>query len=225
MNTPAINQFQSSINVSVPLFPGMLRKNDAIFLYGAAMEKKPVIVSYEQDFIEVVHGPSCKIADEIQVDTCTNDNVLIIERRGGGGTVVLSPGMCITTITGIREDLDALGIFHRIHSAMIQLLEKLGIQGLGQQGISDITINGQKILGSSLYLGTKPPYYYYQSSLMVSSDIHLLNRYLKHPPKEPDYRNNRSHGSFCTTLLAKGYTINAKTICKLFEEELFYLLR
>jgi lipoate---protein ligase len=225
MNTGISKQHLNETNtVSVPFFPGILRKNDALFLYGAT-QKKPSVVSYEQELIEVVHGPSCRIDDEIQVNTCTKSSVPICERRGGGGTVVLSPGMCITIITGTRENLNALGIFNRIHSAMIKLLEQQGIKKLNQQGISDVTIDGQKILGSSLYLGTKPACYYYQSSLMVSSDIHLLNQYLKYPPKEPDYRNSRPHDSFCTTLHAQGYMVPANTICRLFETTLPDLLR
>lgn len=224
MNTELSKVNLNETTIAIPFFPGILRKNDALFLYGAT-QRKPSVVSYQQEFTEVVHGPSCKIDDEIQVNMCTNNNIPICERRGGGGTVILSPGMCITIITGTRDNRDALSIFKRIHSAMIELLEQLGIKKLKQQGISDITIDGQKILGSSLYLGTRPTNYYYQSSLMVSSDINLLNQYLKYPPKEPDYRNSRPHDSFCTTLLAQGYTISAPAICRLFETTLPDLLR
>ncbi len=204
----------------IPVFPGDLKKNDALFLYGAIEGEKNFVFSYEQETSEVVHGPSCKIQNEIDVDKCAIDGVPVIERRGGGGTVVLSKGMCIIIIVGFRRDRTALPIFREIHAAMISILKSEGIDKLEQQGISDITLDNKKILGSSLYLGTKPPLYYYQSCLMVSSEIGLLGRYLKHPPREPEYRKSRSHDSFCTTLLRAGHVLSPSAICSLFNSRL-----
>jgi lipoate-protein ligase A len=211
---------EKSDNFNMPIFPGDLKKNDAIFLYGAMQKKKPFVFSYEQNTCEIVHGPSCKVLNEIHTDNCNAENVPIIERRGGGGTVVLSKGMCVLVVVGFRDGRHALPIFDSIHRAMITLLEQCGIKNLKQQGISDITIDDHKILGSSLYLGSKPQLYYYQSCLMVSSDIGLLNHYLKHPPKEPAYRNSRGHDSFCTTLHNEGYSLSVQTLCSLFRERL-----
>ncbi len=209
---------------SIPIFPGTLRKNDAIFLYGAAQNAKPFIFTYEQAACEIVHGPSCNVQKEIKVNNCLEDGVPVIERRGGGGTVVLSNGMCITIAVGHRADRNALPIFGAIHSGMISLLEANGVKGLQQQGISDITIDNKKILGSSLYLGTKPPLFYYQSCLMVCSDLNHLDRYLKHPPREPEYRNNRVHSAFCTTLHKAGYKMPTEKICTLFRDNLARLV-
>ena len=209
-----------SEHLCMPIFPGELKKNDAIFLYGAMQEKKPFVFSYPQNVCEIVHGPSCIVSKEIHTDNCKTENVPVLERRGGGGTVVLSTGMCILIVVGFRDGRHALPIFDSIHRSMISLLELCGIKNLKQQGTSDITINDHKILGSSLYLGSKPQLYYYQSCLMVSSDIELLNRYLKHPPREPDYRKSRGHDSFCTTLHKAGFCVPVETISSLFRERL-----
>jgi lipoate---protein ligase len=211
---------EKSENISMPVFPGELKKNDAVFLYGAIQQKKPFVFSYTQEACEIVHGPSCIVPDEIHIANCKAESVPVIERRGGGGTVVLSKGMCILIAVGFRDGRHALPIFNSIHSSLIKLLESFGIKNLKQQGTSDITINDHKILGSSLYLGSKPQLYYYQSCLMVSSDIHLLNRYLKHPPREPDYRKSREHNSFCTTLDNAGYSVPVQELSSLFSEKL-----
>jgi lipoate---protein ligase len=221
MSSPDLAEYSEKAGYrGIPIFPGDLKKNDALFLYGAMQKKQPFVFCYGQDICEVVHGPSCIIPNEIYIDNCDFANVPILERRGGGGTVVLSEGMSIIVVVGFRNGRHALPIFNSIHHAMILLLDRYGIKNLEQQGISDITINNSKILGSSLYLGSKPQLYYYQSCLMVSSEIELLNRYLKHPPREPDYRNSREHSSFCTTLHNEGYAISVETINAVFREQL-----
>lgn len=216
MTSETAEQHLSSMNL--PVFPGELRKNDALFLQGMLTETDLYVFTYVQKNTEIVHGPSCHINDEIDVDACSMDNVRIIARRGGGGTVVLSDGMCITIVVGRRNGRYAQPIFNSIHRAMIAVLSNAGINGCECRGISDIAINNKKVLGSSLYLGSKPDYFYYQSSIMVSSEITLISKYLKYPPKEPDYRNKRDHGEFCTTLLREGYTIGVETVADLFSK-------
>jgi lipoate---protein ligase len=192
---------------TLPSFTLPIRKNDGIFLFGA-MQPKPYIFTYTQNDIEVVHGPSCKPDREIYTERCKRDGVPIIKRRGGGGTVVLLPGTVILVIVGIREyGQSALQIFEWIHKGLIQYFVSQGICGVAQDGISDLVLENKKILGSSLYLGNRPSLFYYQSSLLVNSDIRLFNRYLKHPPREPEYRRGRDHGDFCTTLRMQGFSI------------------
>ncbi|MFP4013054.1 MAG: biotin/lipoate A/B protein ligase family protein [Chitinispirillaceae bacterium] len=192
----------------IPFLPGRPRKNDALFIYGAS-KPKPYVVLYNQLTVEVVHGPSCRAPSEIILDNCRKDGVSVSERRGGGGTVVLSPGMLITVIVGERKRKDgALDIFERIHGIYADVLKKAGVPDVRLKGISDLAIGERKIMGSSLYMGTKPFYYYYQSCLMVSPDHSLLDRYLLHPPREPDYRKGRSHREFCTSLREQNCSID-----------------
>lgn len=208
-----------------PLLRDPLQKNDAIFMYGARMPK-PFVYAYETDSVCVVHGPSCRIENEICTEECTRDDIPVFRRRTGGGTVVLSPGMVVTVIVGEREGSKAAPwYFDRIHDAMIHLLADTGISPIKRDGISDLSCNGRKILGSSLYLGSTPRLYYYQSSFMISSDITLLSRYLHHPPREPQYRASRSHGEFCTTLSKEGFAITAENVVTLFNDRLSSLLR
>jgi lipoate-protein ligase A len=208
--------------MSIPIFPGQLRKNDDVFIRAASLEK-PFVLIYEQDSVEVVHGPSCRLVDdEVFVDRCGKDGVLIVERRGGGGTVVLSPGVLVIVVVGEKKNLRemAVDVFGRIHDVIIDALYKAGIKDAIREGISDIAVNNKKILGSSLYMGSKPPLFYYQSSLMVSNDLTLMGRYLRHPPREPKYRQGRGHSQFCTTLSDLGLRVDIKELAKLIETQL-----
>ncbi len=201
--------------MTVPLFPGDPKKNDGLFIYGA-LQPKPFVFVYEQPKIEVVHGPSCKPQEEIFLENCGEDDVDVMERRGGGGTVVLTPGMVITIVVGQRKSETGLEIFRKVQGAMIAVLNDHGIKPIEHKGTSDLVIDNRKFLGSSLYLGSNPRLFYYQASLMVDSDIRHLNRYLKHPLKEPDYRQGRGHGEFCTTLKNAGFNYSAQNICEIF---------
>jgi lipoate---protein ligase len=203
----------------LPRFPGYSRKNDALFLYGA-IRPKPFIFVYEHSSTEIVHGPSCRREEEIRLEKCQEDGVPVVERRNGGGTVVLSPGMVVTVIVGERYNLSAAVCFNRIHDAMIALLSGAGIPDIVRNGISDLSINNRKILGSSLYLGTRPSFYYYQSSLLVAPDLSLFERYLYYPPREPGYRHRRPHRDFCTSLAQEGHAIAAPTVVELISARL-----
>ncbi|MGB7568653.1 MAG: hypothetical protein WBM07_12395 [Chitinivibrionales bacterium] len=210
----------SSPSFSKPGFPDPPRKNDALFLYGA-LRPKPFVLTYAQGAVEVVYGPACKPDKEIYSDICLRDNVAVSLRRSGGGVVVLSPGMVITIVVGQRGALRGpKEIFSRIHDGMISLLDPDGSLSIQKAGLSDLAIHGKKILGSSLYLQHSPELYYYQSSLLVSSDISLMARYTAHPLREPAYRKGRDHEQFCTTLSAEGCKRSAEEITLLFAREL-----
>ena len=78
------------------------------------------------------------------------------------------------------------------------------------KGISDIAIKDKKILGSAIYRSKDK--IFYQAVLNVSENPQLFDKYLKHPKKEPDYRNGRLHSDFVTSFHAEGYVIDAISI-------------
>ena len=89
-----------------------------------------------------------------------------------------------------------------VNRIIIAGLEELGVKNLSIRGISDITIKDRKILGASLHKSKNTVLY--QGSLLVDPDMDLIERYLKHPKKEPDYRGRRSHKQFLTSLSIEG---------------------
>jgi lipoate-protein ligase A len=159
----------------------------------------------------VVLGRACKVEEDVMSDVCTRDGVSISRRKGGGGTVVLAPGMIILSIAGksslqyhLREHMNAVNL------VIIDTLGELGVASLSIRGTSDIVIGMKKILGSSLY--RRQDLLLYQGSLLVNPDLDLINRYLKQPRKQPAYRNDRPHEEFVTSLHHEGYTIPTATI-------------
>jgi lipoate-protein ligase A len=61
-----------------------------------------------------------------------------------------------------------------------------------------LAYEGRKVMGSSLYLPRECALYL--GSFLVSTPIALLDRFLAHPSREPEYRQGRSHGDFVRNL-------------------------
>jgi lipoate-protein ligase A len=107
----------------------------------------------------------------------------------------------------------------KIHDAFIvandlikSALQKLGVEHIRSRGISDICIGEMKILGSAIY--KKPDSVFYHAVLNVSEDVQLIDRYLKHPKREPDYRKGRNHTAFVSSLWEQSYTMDISALKK-----------
>jgi lipoate-protein ligase A len=199
----------------LPSLPEPLRKNDALFLYGAC-QPLPYVRAYTEKSVEVVHGPACTPEQEVRLAECKSDGVLVRARRGGGGTVVLGPGMVVIVVVGKRlGDEPATDIFERIHHALSAILADATGVRLCPRGISDLAVGERKVLGSSLYLSRGRGLYFYQSSLLVDCDTALFERYLHDPPRQPKYRLGRTHGQFCTCLRECGVAYDAPALSRL----------
>ncbi|MBN2357537.1 hypothetical protein JXO59_15595, partial [candidate division KSB1 bacterium] len=140
------------------------------------------------------------------------DGSAILRRRGGGGAVVLMPGIaCITCAFKSVKSNSPYHFFRLINEWIMNVLQrKYHIHGLSLRGTSDITLNDKKILGCSMFKSRQT--FLYQGSLMIRCDFALINRYLKHPSREPDYRRGRSHDEFMTTLWREGYRVDLDDI-------------
>lgn len=161
---------------------------------------------YEAERTVVVLGRSRRVDEDVLVENCLHDDIPILRRAGGGGTVVLGRGIIILSVAGathvpfsLREHMNA------VNMAIVQVLLDAHVKDLRISGISDIAIGNRKIVGSSLY--RKRDTVLYQGSLLHSPDMSIFDRYLKHPKIEPDYRCGRSHREFLTSLFQEGYLI------------------
>jgi lipoate-protein ligase A len=124
------------------------------------------------------------------------------------------PGVVVVVVVGARAAGEGpRDIFTRVHTALIESLD-IDTPRIEQCGLSDLAIDGRKVLGSSLYLPQRPYLYCYQSSLLVDADVSPISRYLAHPPKEPAYRAGRPHNAFCTTLAAEGIGLSVEEVCR-----------
>lgn len=151
----------------------------------------------------LVLGYSQDAETELCTDTAREDGVPVYRRRGGGGAVYLDSGcVCVAWRIPKRDGLGIHDYFGMGNGVVARALrDAFGIQSTAR-GISDLavtTANGpRKILGSSLHMPRG--HALYLASLLVATPVGSLDRYLRHPSREPDYRNGRGHADFVVNL-------------------------
>jgi len=166
----------------------------------------------------IVMGRSNNPSDSIFIEDVIADSIPVYKRPSGGETVVLSNEMIVLSIAVTQTDFKSgKSYFIDYNTKIISALENLGIENLGYKGISDITINDLKILGSSIYQNKFVVFYH--AVLNVCESVSLIDKYLKHPVREPDYRKNRNHKDFVTSLSKEKYKISIDEIKKAIEIE------
>jgi lipoate---protein ligase len=157
------------------------------------------------DKVYIVLGASNNMKDALNMDNVTKDNIPVLKRPSGGQTVILTPNnIIIAAVYFDKNNLHPKDIFQQVNKLIISTIEDIGIQNLSMMGISDIAISGKKILGSSIYRSKEALLYH--AVLNLGEPSSTFEKYLKHPSKEPDYRQGRSHSEFVTSLREKGYT-------------------
>jgi lipoate-protein ligase A len=163
------------------------------------LDREPRLRVYRFDAVAVVLGRGSRPEEEVFVDNCVADGVPILRRRGGGCAVVLDPGNVIVSLVLPTDRLVNINrCFASITTWLIDGLGKAGIHGVRREGVSDLALGDRKIAGSSMQ--RKKTLVYYSASILVDARIDLMQRYLKHPPREPEYRRHRSHADFVGSL-------------------------
>jgi lipoate---protein ligase len=130
----------------------------------------------------------------------------VTKRPSGGEAMMLTPRTVVFAISRtFPVPVSSRDYFRIINELIVDYLRTKGVNNLGFKGISDITIGNNKILGSSIR--SRRTRMTYHAVLNVSEDPDLFEKYLRHPVKEPDYRAQRSHKEFVTSLKTEGFNI------------------
>ncbi|MBM3381115.1 MAG: hypothetical protein FJY29_01595 [Betaproteobacteria bacterium] len=152
----------------------------------------------------VVLSSSNAAARETFEERCKTRGVPVLQRRGGGGTVVLAPGCLVLTFAFFAKDIFSnQKYFALINQLWADALAEAGLPGLVTRGHSDLALGEKKIAGTSLF--RRKHLVVYQGSLLVHPDFELITELLQHPSREPDYRRGRSHDEFLTSAGRLGY--------------------
>lgn len=162
---------------------------------------------WEMPKVCVVVGRSSRIDQEVQLESCRKDSIPVLRRMSGGASIVAGPGCFMYSVLlslDLRPECRALDVAHRtvMENTREGLQRALAIHGvhfpLGIQGVCDLTVNNRKISGNSLRV--KRHWLMYHGTLLIDFPLDAISRYLAIPPKQPDYRERRTHDEFVVSL-------------------------
>lgn len=157
--------------------------------------------TWEPNATFVVLGRSRKIQNETLYTRCTQDQIRILRRQSGGGTILQLPGcLNFSVILPINEYVECKDISSTttfILSKHQNSLKNHGIT-LDIQGSSDLTFNGLKVAGHAQRRLKKSLLFH--GCFLLQTDLKKISHYLAHPQDEPAYRQKRLHKDFITNL-------------------------
>lgn len=150
----------------------------------------------------VVVGYANKVSTEADVDACNANQIPILRRCSGGGTVVQGPGCLnyalVLSLTG-RSTLHSISatnqsIMERHRSALESLLGRRVVIS----GHTDLVVDGLKFSGNSQR--RRKRFVLFHGTFLLNFDLTLISKLLPLPSKQPAYRAGRTHDEFLTNL-------------------------
>jgi lipoate---protein ligase len=152
---------------------------------------------WESPELFVIAGRSSRVEDEVHYDICRELKVRVFRRISGGASVMAGPGCLMYALIldrGKRADLTTVDNVHRlVLGIMASALAKLA-PGTQCRGVSDLAIGHMKFSGNSARCKRK--FVLYHGTLMYDFPLDIIARCLAMPPRQPAYRDNRSHAAF-----------------------------
>lgn len=167
----------------------------------------------------VVLGSGGRLAEDVDEAVCAADGVPILRRSSGGGTVLLCRGCLLYTLVLSYERDPNLGdIRHSYRYILGNIAATLGhgIAPIEQAGISDLVHAGRKFSGTAQQ--RKRSFLLHHGTLLYDMDLSLISRYLREPPRQPEYRNGRPHTDFVGNLPLASEEIKSR-LCRLWNAD------
>jgi len=113
---------------------------------------------------------------EVDFESCRGSGVEVVRRFTGGGAVFHDEGnLNLTLVTPRPDGLTPIELHEKRCSILLNLLRRLGLEPvLGPP--NSVLVSGRKISGSAAALGRE--YAFWHASILVASDLKLLERVL-----------------------------------------------
>ncbi|MFH1878319.1 MAG: lipoate--protein ligase family protein [Candidatus Omnitrophota bacterium] len=204
-----VNYYTDSPEENVALDELLLIKAENGFMEGS-------LRFWESSEYFVVAGRASVIEEDCFSLICRGDGVKIIRRVSGGGTVLQGPGcLNFSLILPYPDGLKYTDIKGSYEWILKRLSGALSVPGRSIEvlPVSDLVIGGRKISGNAQ--ARKRGFFLHHGTFLTGFDLSKISRYLKHPPKEPAYRQKREHADFLADIPVEKKEIK-ETVKKLF---------
>jgi lipoate---protein ligase len=191
------------LELTLPTPEENLALDEALLDFAEEEYNREILRVWEPLHPFAVLGYGNRAHQELHLARCQAENIPVLRRCSGGGTVLQGPG-CLnyTLILNIRQNPRLESIAHtnrcimQKHQAAIQHLIPSGIIEI--QGHTDLALDRKKFSGNAQR--RKRAFLLFHGSFLLSFDLPMIERFLQFPPKPPLYRAGRSHLEFVTNL-------------------------
>ena len=182
-----------------------LALDDALLESAEASDSHPEVLRLWQPATPmVVIGRSSPLTQEVNLDFCHVNDIPVFRRISGGQSVVTGPGCLMYAVLldyRKRPQLRMLDQAHQFVMAQLgEAINSIGIETV-MQGTCDLTYEGRKFSGNALRC-RRNWFLYHGTILLEDFDLSLISKCLGDPKRQPDYRGERSHSEFVTSIPA-----------------------
>jgi len=164
---------------------------------------RQVLRTWQPQSPAVIIGRGSQFHTEVDMDYCRTHNIPVLRRHSGGAAIVTGKGclMYAVVISYVQHPhLRDLSNAHQFVMQRIQAAVATLVPSVNVQGICDLTIDGKKCSGNSLKVARN--HFLYHGTILYDFDLSLIQKCLKTPPRQPEYRQKRSHLDFVANLPA-----------------------
>jgi lipoate-protein ligase A len=151
----------------------------------------------------VVIGRASQVNVEVNLAECQRRQIPILRRCSGGAAIVAGSGCLMYSVVLSYDLRPALRMIEQAHRCVLGVVASAVSQivpGVEHLGSSDLTLGGRKFSGNSLRC--KRDHLLYHGTLLYDFPLELIANCLGTPPRQPEYRAGRGHGSFVMNLPA-----------------------
>jgi len=190
------------LNLTLPTPPENLALDEAL-LEEAERAGRPTetLRLWEPAEPMVVVGRSSRIDAEVHREACRQRGVPVLRRSSGGAAVVTGPGCLMYALVlsyERRPELRMIDHAHRFVLGRIASALRPLVSEVTCRGTSDLAIGRTKFSGNSVR--SKRDHFLYHGTLLYDFPLELIDQCLTLPPRQPDYREGRSHREFVANL-------------------------
>lgn len=199
------------LDLTLPTAAENLALDEALLLAAESGAGGEMLRLWEWPAPAVVLGSGGRLADDVDEDACAIDSVPLLRRASGGGTVLLGRGCLLyTLILSYSRDpaLTDIRSSYRFILGRIALTLAEGTGAVEQAGVSDLVLAGRKFSGTAQQ--RKRSFLLHHGTLLYDFNLALIPRYLREPPRQPEYRAARSHRAFVCNLPLDGEEIKRR---------------
>ena len=156
---------------------------------------------WESPVYFVALGYTNRAEIEANLPACDAENVPVLRRVSGGGTVMQGPGCLNYALVhpiAPGETLNVEATNKLVMETQRAAFEQLLGERVSIAGHTDLATGNLKFSGNAQR--RKARHFLFHGTILLDFDLELVQRLLRPPSKEPDYRAQRSHRDFIRNL-------------------------